>query len=88
MKTLEDMKAQLDRVEEMQATSAESQGRLLAAIDALKAEFSGDFAKLYNGHGLCLEKLGLLIDAWNLMARRARPRKRANRPKGKGAKRA
>ncbi len=48
---------------------------LLAALNHIEGEFSGDFAKLYNGHSLALEKLSALIDAWNLAFGKRRPAK-------------
>jgi len=56
---------------------------LYGKLDGLEAEFSADFAKLYNGHGLALQKLGDLIDAWNMLMKQ-RP-KRGKRRSGKRA---
>jgi hypothetical protein len=66
MKTLDELIEKVDGI-------AESQGKLLAALNDLQAEFSGDFAKLYNGHGLALSKIGELIDAWNLLTKQKKP---------------
>jgi hypothetical protein len=50
--------------------------QLSGKLDGLEAEFTADFAKLYNGHGLALQKLGDLIDAWNeLMKLRPQPKR-------------
>jgi hypothetical protein len=71
MASLRDLRQKLDLV--------------LGKLYGLEAEFTADFAKLYNGHGLALQKLGDLIDAWNeLMKLRPQPK----RGKRRGGKRA
>jgi hypothetical protein len=80
MITLDKMQKQLDAIEFKVLDVAESQGKLLAALNSMETEFTADFAKLYNGHGLALQKLGDLVDAWNeLMKLRPVPRSKKRR---------
>ena len=76
------------RIEEQQSCLIAAQDKIWQShavvakqLEDMKTEFDGDLAKLYDGHGLCLKKLGELFDAFNLLLATPVPRKSVRRRK-------